>query len=257
MNSIIKSEQSQNGILAITVDSPAKYNALNVTALQELEQELDRALSNKSVRAILLTGAGDKAFVAGADIAEFKTLPISESKAFAETGQRVMDKLENMPVPVLAAVNGFALGGGCELALACHMRIASENAQFGLPEVKLGIIPGYGGTQRLTQLVGRGKALEIMLTGNPIKAQEALRIGLVNQVVPIEQLIAASIALLSQMIGRAPRALAMVIKAVGSQGRPDGYAVEASAFEECCQTADFQEGVSAFLEKRPPAFAGQ
>ncbi|MDB5270500.1 MAG: enoyl-CoA hydratase [Hymenobacter sp.] len=257
MNSIIKSEQLQNGVLVLTVTAPAKYNALSIVALQELEQELDSAVKDKSVKAILLTGEGDKAFVAGADIAEFKMLPIAESKAFAETGQRVMGKLENMPVPVLAAVNGFALGGGCELALACHMRIASENAQFGLPEVKLGIIPGYGGTQRLTQLVGRGKALEIMLTGNPIKAQEALRIGLVNEVVPLEQLIATSVALLSQMIDRAPRALAMVLKAVGAQGRPDGYEVEASAFEECCQTADFQEGVSAFLEKRPPVFTGR
>ncbi|RZK32606.1 MAG: enoyl-CoA hydratase [Hymenobacter sp.] len=257
MNLIIQSEARPDGILVITVNSPAKYNALSIQALHELEEQLDEARQNQAIRALLLTGAGEKAFVAGADIGEFKEMPSSESRAFAEAGQRVLEKLEAMPIPVVAAVNGFALGGGCELALACHLRVASINAQFGLPEVKLGIIPGYGGTQRLTQLVGRGKALELILTGNPIGAEEAQRIGLVNHVVPLAELLPFSLQLLGQMVARAPRALASALAAVAAQGKPDGYQVEAAAFEACCQTEDFREGVAAFLEKRPPVFTGR
>lgn len=256
MSLIIRSEIISDSVLTLTVDAPAKYNALSIAALYELETHLDRANQNAKVRALLITGSGDKAFVAGADISEFQQLPVNESRAFAETGQRILQKIESMPVPVLAAINGFALGGGCELALACHMRIASSNAQLGLPEVKLGIIPGYGGTQRLTQLVGRGKALELMLTGNPISATEALRIGLINHVVPQENLLPFCYELLGHMTARAPFALTKVLESVSAQGLPRGYQVEASAFEACCQTEDFHEGVLAFLEKRSPKFTG-
>lgn len=257
MNSIIQSETLPNGIRVLTVNSPAKYNALSIQALHELEVQLDDARQNQEIRGLLLTGAGEKAFVAGADIEEFKGLASSASRSFAETGQRVLGKMESMPIPVMAAINGFALGGGCELALACHIRVASTSAQLGLPEVKLGIIPGYGGTQRLTQLVGRGRALELILTGNPIKADEAHRIGLVNHVVPLEELIPFSLKLLTQMTARAPIALASALAAVAAQGQPDGYQVEAVSFEACCQTEDFREGVAAFLEKRTPSFTGR
>ncbi|UOQ76169.1 enoyl-CoA hydratase-related protein [Hymenobacter sp. 5516J-16] len=257
--SFIQVELRPDGILLLTIDRVAQYNALSIATVEELEHLLHQAKSRKEVRAILLTGAGNKAFVAGADINEFKLLSPTESRAFAERGQRVLQLLEQMPVPVVAAINGFALGGGCELALACHIRIASENAQLGLPEVKLGIIPGYGGTQRLTQLVGRGQALELMLTGNPINATEALRIGLVNRVVPAEQLLPISIELLGTMLERAPFALTKVLEATAAaqQGGDQGYRVEAAAFEACCQLTDFQEGVQAFVEKRKPAFTGQ
>ena len=257
MSPIIQAETRPDGIRVLTVNSPAKYNALSLQALRELEEQLDEVHQSQQVRALLLTGAGEKAFVAGADIEEFKGLDPADSRTFAETGQRVLGKLEAMPIPVVAAVNGFALGGGCELALACHIRVASTNAQLGLPEVKLGIIPGYGGTQRLTQLVGRGKALELILTGNSIAADEAQRIGLVNHVVPLAELLPFSLQLLAQMVARAPQALTNALKAVAAQGQLDGYEVEAAAFEACCQTEDFREGVTAFLAKRPPAFTGR
>ena len=257
--STILVELRLDGILILTVNRVAQSNALSVTTMNELEMLLKHARSNAQVRAILLTGAGDKAFVAGADIAEFTKLAAAESRSFAERGQRILQLIENMTVPVLAAVNGHALGGGCELALACHLRIASDKASLGLPEVKLGIIPGYGGTQRLTQLVGRGKALELMLTGNPVSAAEALRIGLVNQVVPAEELMTHSIKLLLQIVARAPLALAKVIEcaAAAREGGPNGYHIEAKAFEACCHSADFREGVTAFLEKRSPVFGSK
>lgn len=256
--SFIQVDLRSDGILLLTVDRAAQYNALNIATLEQLEQLLMEARNHQGVRALLLTGAGSKAFVAGADINEFKLLAPAESRAFAERGQRVLHLLEGMPMPVVAAINGFALGGGCELALACHLRIASENAQLGLPEVKLGIIPGYGGTQRLTQLVGKGCALELMLTGNPIKADEAMRIGLVNRVVPAEQLLPACLELLTIMLERAPLALTKVLEAAAAAelGGDAGYQTEAVAFEACCQSADFREGVDAFVEKRKPAFKG-
>jgi enoyl-CoA hydratase len=256
--SFIQVDLRTDGILLLTIDRVAQYNALNIATVLELEQLLTQARNHAGVRAILLTGAGDKAFVAGADINEFKLLLPSESRAFAERGQRILQLIEDMPVPVVAAINGFALGGGCEVALACHLRIASEKAQLGMPEVKLGINPGYGGTQRLTQLVGKGRALELMLTGTPIKADEALRIGLVNRVVPADQLLPTCLELLATMLERAPLALTKVLQAAAAAqlGGPAGYQVEAAAFEECCQSADFREGVDAFVEKRKPIFHG-
>ena len=256
--SSLRTEQRADGILVLTIDREAQYNALTVKMIEELAVTLTQARANPAVRAILITGAGEKAFVAGADIKEFQQLTPADSRAFAERGQRVLQLLEDMPIPVLAAVNGFALGGGCELALACHLRLASDRAQFGLPEVKLGIIPGYGGTQRLTRLVGRGRALELMLTGNPISAIEAFRIGLVNRVVPSPELLPASLALLTELLQRAPQALAGVLVAASAayEGNASGYAIEAALFDACCHTVDFGEGVRAFVEKRPPMFSG-
>ena len=247
-----------DGILLLTINRVAQFNALSIATVQELEELLLQARQEARVRGVLITGAGEKAFVAGADISEFTQLAPTESRAFAERGQRVLHLLEAMPVPVVAAINGFALGGGCELALACHLRVASEQALLGLPEVKLGIIPGYGGTQRLTHLVGKGKALELMLTGNPIPAAEALRIGLVNHVVPADQLLPFGLELLGQMLARAPLALTKVLESVAAAqtSGDEGYQVEASAFAACCQSADFREGVAAFLEKRAPVFTG-
>jgi len=257
--SLIRVDLRADSILMLTIDREAQYNALTIAMVEEMEQVLNHAKRTPAVRAILITGAGEKAFVAGADIHEFKQLTPDQSRAFAERGQRVLQLLEDMPIPVLAAINGFALGGGCELALACHIRIASEQAQLGLPEVKLGIIPGYGGTQRMTQLVGKGHALELMLTGNPIKAAEALRIGLVNRVVPVADLLPVCIEMLGEMLKRAPLALTKVLEAAAAaqQGGIEGFQVEAAAFEACCYSADFQEGVQAFVEKRSPLFGGK
>lgn len=256
----ILTELRPDGILVLTINRPAQYNALNEATLNELSAVLEKAHATTAVKAVLLTGAGPKSFIAGADINEFLQLAPAASQAFAERGQQVLRQLEEMPKPVVAAINGFALGGGCEVAMACHVRIASELASLGQPEVKLGIIPGYGGTQRLTRLVGRGKALEMMLTGRPIAAAEAHRLGLVNHVVAPDQLLPFSLEIISQMLAHAPIALAQVIQAVNASAASDeaaGYAAEAAAFAVCCQSDDFQEGARAFIEKRPPVFRGQ
>lgn len=253
-------ELRPDGILLLTINRPKSYNALNKATLDELSSVLDDAKSEAAVRAVLLTGAGPKAFIAGADITEFLALPPEASLSFAERGQQVLSQLETMPKPVLAVINGFALGGGCEVAMACHVRVASETASFGQPEVKLGIIPGYGGTQRLTRLVGRGKALEMMLTGAPVPAAEAYRLGLVNYVVPAAELLPFSLGLLGQMLAMAPIALSKVIEAVNASAADNeahGYAAEARAFADCCQSADFREGTTAFVEKRLPVFQGK
>lgn len=249
-----------DGVLVLTINRPAQHNALNVATLNELSAVLEKAHATAGVKAVLLTGAGPKSFIAGADINEFLQLAPAASQAFAERGQQVLRQLEEMPKPVVAAINGFALGGGCEVAMACHVRIASEVASFGQPEVKLGIIPGYGGTQRLTRLVGRGKALEMMLTGQPVSAAEAHRLGLVNHVVASERLLSFSLEIIGQMLVHAPIALAQVIRAVHAAGGADevaGYAAEAAAFSVCCQSNDFREGTQAFVQKRPPVFQGQ
>lgn len=252
-------EQRPDGVLILSINRPAQYNALSIATVEELEAALTEARADTAVKAILLTGVGPKSFIAGADINEFLGLEAAASQAFAERGQHVLQQLETMPKPVLAAINGFALGGGCEVAMACHVRVASENASLGQPEVRLGIIPGYGGTQRLPRLVGKGKALEMMLTGQPVTAAEAHRIGLVNHVVPAAELLPFSLGLLTQMLDKAPLALAKVIEAVNASvalSETDGYHAEAVAFAACCHSADFREGALAFVEKRAPAFKG-
>jgi enoyl-CoA hydratase len=247
------------GILTATVNRPDKLNALNRDVLTDLDTLMDEVAADSRVRALLITGAGEKSFVAGADISEFLSSNTADAMAMARRGQDIFARIEHSPKPVLAAVNGFALGGGCELAMSCHVRMAAENARFGQPEVNLGIIPGYGGTQRLTRLVGRGKALEIMMSGGMVDAREALAIGLVNHVTPAAELIAESRKLLLSILARSPIAVARVIAAVNAAHDPsvDGFAEEVRLFGECFGTEDMKEGVTAFLEKRKPAFPGR
>lgn len=246
------------GILRLTINRPAKLNALSVATIQEIHQAMQQALDDKAVRGVILTGSGDKSFVAGADIAELTAQDEITARRVAESGQETFCLIEESHKPVIAAVNGFALGGGCELAMACHIRVAAENARFGQPEVNLGLIPGYGGTQRLTQLIGKGKALELMLTTDMVKADEALRLGLVNHVVPQAELLTFTEQLLSRILTKAPLALGMVIECVNAYYDKDrhGYQTEANAFARSFGTADFREGSSAFLEKRPAQFTG-
>lgn len=246
-------------IATITVNRPDKLNALNDATMAELGAAIDEARNDKAVGGVIVTGSG-RAFVAGADIAELRAKKAGEAQALARKGQEIFARFEAASVPVIAAVNGFALGGGCELALSCHVRIASENAKFGQPEVKLGTIPGYGGTQRLARLVGRGRALQLLMTGETIDAAEAYRIGLVNRVVPaVESVVDVARAMLKQMLANGPLALAECIAAVneGSDLKLSAaLALEAEKFGALAKTADMKEGTSAFLEKRPPKFSG-
>jgi enoyl-CoA hydratase len=245
-------------IATITVSRPEKLNALNAATIAELGRAIDEARDRGDVGAVLLTGAG-RAFVAGADIGELVNQTAAGAKALALAGQAVFRRFETSPKPTVAAVNGFALGGGCELAMACHIRLASDAAKFGQPEVKLGLTPGYGGTQRLPRLVGRGRALQMMLTGDVIDAQEALRIGLVNAVMPAAELLPAARRLLQTVLAQAPTAVALCIDAVHrglDMSLEDALALEASYFGLCAATADMREGTSAFLEKRAPKFTG-
>ena len=247
------------GILAITINRPDKLNALNNTVMAELDAAVDEAQKNEEVQAIIITGAGQKAFVAGADISEFQGLSSSEGMDIARTGQAIFAKIENSAKPVVAAVNGFALGGGCELAMACHFRIASEGAKFGQPEVNLGLIPGYGGTQRLVQLIGKGRAMELLMSGAMIDAPTALHYGLVNYVVKEEELLAKTTAVLQNIIAKAPLALKHCITAANAafDQQRNGFDVEIEAFGECFDTEDMKEVAAAFLEKRKPEFKGR
>lgn len=250
----------RESVLYVTINREQKLNALNKDTLSELAAVIADAAKNDEVRAVLLTGAGPKAFVAGADISEFAAYSGAEGEALARNGQnQVFDAIENCPKPVIAAINGFALGGGLELAMACHIRIASENAKLGLPEVTLGLIPGYGGTQRLTQLVGKGKAIEMITTADMITAAEAEKIGLVNHVVPAAELLAKAEEILSKIKLRAPLAIGSAIRAVNAAIRYDenGFETEIKEFGKCFDTEDFKEGTSAFLEKRKAAFLGK
>ena len=243
----------------ITINRPDKLNALNDTTIAELGAAVDALVADPAVGGIILTGAG-RAFVAGADIAVLAAQGPVEARERARKGQAVFRRIEMSPKPVIAAVNGFALGGGCELAMACHVRIASESAKFGQPEVKLGITPGFGGTQRLARLVGRGRALQLLLTGEQIGAAEALRIGLVNAVVPATELPAAAAGMLAQMLANAPLAIALCLEAVGlglDMTVDEGCALEANHFGLLAATDDMREGMRAFLEKRPAQFAGR
>ncbi|RFZ92375.1 enoyl-CoA hydratase [Mucilaginibacter conchicola] len=244
----------------ITIDREKKLNALNRFTLAELYDAFTKAFADPAVGGIILTGKGVKAFVAGADIVEFEGLGYEGGKEIAQRGQTtVFDLIANGPKPVIAAVNGFALGGGLELAMACHIRVASDNAKMGLPEVTLGLIPGYGGTQRLTQLVGRGKALEMIMTADMLTAADALQIGLVNHVVSLDDLLLKAEEIMNKILTRSPLAVAAAIRAVnaGLADSTTGYTTEIEEFGKCFGTPDFVEGVSAFLEKRPPNFTGK
>ncbi|RZK44031.1 MAG: enoyl-CoA hydratase [Pedobacter sp.] len=250
----------KESILYVTINRESKLNALNRDTLSELADVIHYATHEVEVRGVLLTGAGEKAFVAGADISEFRNYSLEEGKELGKTGQeKVFDAIANCPKPFVAAINGFALGGGLELAMACHIRIASENAKLGLPEVTLGLIPGYGGTQRLTQLVGKGKAIELITTADMITAETAEKIGLVNAVVTQAELIGKAEEILAKIKQRAPLAVASAIRAINASldQNVNGFALEIEEFGKCFNTDDFKEGVSAFLEKRKPTFEGK
>ena len=252
--------EARDGVLIVTVDRPKVLNALNEQTVTELERVFLEARSDEAIRAVILTGGGEKAFVAGADIGELAKMTPLTGKDVARRGQQVLNTIERMPKPVIAAINGFALGGGCEIALACHIRIASEKAQLGLPEVTLGIIPGYGGTQRMARLLGKGKALELILTGDRVPAAEAERIGLVNKVVPAEQLMSFAEEMARRIASRGPIAVRSAIEAVMSgsdMGFEEGQVLEATLFGLLAATDDMKEGMSAFLEKRQAEFKGR
>jgi len=246
-------------IATITVNRPDKLNALSTSVMRELGQAIDAARENPDVGGVILTGAG-RAFVAGGDIAEVANSDAIAAKRRAQRGQHVFRRFETSPKPTIAAVNGFALGGGCELAMACHIRIASDTAKFGQPEVKLGVMSGYGGTQRLPRLIGKGRGLQMLLTGEIIDAAEAYRLGLVNQVVAADQLMPAATAMMRTILANAPLALSHCIETVDAGynlSLVDALALEATAFGLLAATDDKREGTRAFLEKRPPNFTGE
>ncbi len=252
--------EKKGGIAYITLNRPKVLNALNKTAVADLRVAFEGTRDDSEIHGVILTGAGDKAFIAGADINELATDTPVQAEEKTRRGQDVMTLIENLGKPVIAAVNGFALGGGCEAALACTIRLAAENAKFGFPEVKLGIMPGYGGTQRLPRLVGKGAALQLILTGAMIGAQEAYRIGLVNEVVSQAELISRAEAILTQMAANAPLSVKYALQAVNNgleTSLSEGLLLEASLVAICTSTEDKKEGTSAFLEKRPAKFQGR
>jgi enoyl-CoA hydratase len=252
--------ENRDGVLVVTIDRPKVLNALNAQTVREIGSVFDEARDDATVRAVVLTGGGEKAFVAGADINELAKMDPISGKTTSEIGQDILLKIERFPKIVIAAVNGFALGGGCEIALACHIRIASEKAQLGLPEVTLGIIPGYGGTQRLARLVGKGKALEIICSADRVPAAEAEKIGLVNKVVPPDQLMSTAEEMARKIASRGPVAVRCAIEAVmyGSEMPfEEGQFLEATLFGLLCATEDMKEGMNAFLEKRAANFKGK
>lgn len=250
----------ENGVAVVTFNRPKVLNALNNQTIEELAEIVEDLEKNEAVKGVIITGSGEKAFIAGADINELSAMDSLHGKAFARKGQKVYLALENLAKPVIAAVNGYALGGGCELAMACHIRIASENAVFGQPEVNLGIIPGYGGTQRLPRLIGKGAALEIILSGKMVSAQEAFRLGLVNRVVSAGQLMEEAKKLLGDILSRGPLAVKYALEAVNhglNMSIEEAMDYEASLFGLVCATEDMKEGTKAFLEKRHPEFSGK
>jgi enoyl-CoA hydratase len=255
----VRSEISDR-INVVTIDRQEKLNALNSEVVAELEAAIDSAKSDDAVGIVIVTGAGPKAFVAGADIAELSTMTPVSGRQHALRGQAVFSKIEKLGKPVIAAINGFALGGGCELAMACTIRVASENAKLGQPEVKLGIIPGYGGSQRLSRLVGEGRAMELCLTAEPIGAAEALRIGLVNKVVPAGEALNAAREMAAKILANGPLAVRYSMEAIHhglDMALEDGLYLEATLFGLCASTVDMREGMAAFLEKRPAKFEGK
>ncbi len=252
--------EKKDQIATVTINRPEKLNALNMAVMGELREAFTSIQDDPEVRVVLLTGAGEKAFVAGADIAELNRNNPVEAKAYTHKGQAVLNLIENLGKPVIACINGFALGGGCELAMACTMRLAGENAKIGQPEVKLGIIAGYGGSQRLPRLVGKGLAMQQLLTGEPITAQEAWRIGLVNEVVPQADLLKRAEEIAKKIIANAPLAIQYTLEAVNhgmEMPLAKGLFLEATLFSIACATEDKKEGTSAFLEKRPAQFRGR
>lgn len=253
-NNILTEQQGHAFI--ITINRESKLNALNHETLQEIKQAVISVQQNKSVRGIIITGCGTKAFAAGADISEFAKFNTEEGKKLSSDGHIVMNTIEQSEIPVIAAVNGFSLGGGCELAMACHIRIASENTKFGQPEVNLGLPPGYAGTQRLVQLVGKGKALEMLLTADLINAQQALEFGMVSKIVAIELLMQTCLELVDKFATKSPSAMAMVIRCVNDhfKNTSPGFEKEISEFGRAFGTYDFKEGTTAFLEKRKPNY---
>ena len=250
----------ENGIGQITINRPSKLNALNIATIQELHTALETLDAHHEVRAIIVTGEGEKAFVAGADISEFASFTVEEGAQLAAQGQELLfDFVENLKTPTIAAVNGFALGGGLELAMACHFRIASDNAKMGLPEVSLGVIPGYGGTQRLPQLIGKGRAMEMIMTAGMISAEDAFRAGLVNHVVPQAELLDFTKGLAQRIMKNSPAAIGRAIKAINDNFKEgvNGYETEIRNFGKCFGSEDFKEGTTAFLEKRKAEFSGK
>ena len=252
--------ERRDSIAYVTLNRPKVLNALNRATWEDLRGAFEDIRNDATIRGVILTGAGDKAFIAGADIGELAQASALDAEESSRSGQEVLDLIENLGKPVIAAINGFALGGGCETAMACTIRIAAENAKFGQPEVKLGLLPGGGGTQRLPRLVGKGRALQLILSGEMISAQEAYRIGLVNEVVPAPGLIARAEAILRQIFANAPVAVKFSLEAVNKgldTSQAEGFALEASFFGICAATDDKKEGTSAFLAKRPPTFKGR
>jgi enoyl-CoA hydratase len=252
--------EKKNSITYVTVNRPKVLNALNMATMGELRAAFQDASDDAAVRVVLMTGSGEKAFIAGADISELQKLSPVEAKEYTHRGQSVLDLIENLGKPVIACINGFALGGGCEIAMACTMRLASENAKLGQPEVKLGVIPGYGGTQRLPRLVGKAMAMQLNLTGEIISAQEAHRIGLVNEVVPVAELIPRAEAIAAKIIANAPLAIRYCMEAVNKgleMTLAEGLFLEATLFAVTCATEDKKEGTTAFLEKRAAKFQGK
>ena len=252
--------EKKNSIAYVTVNRPKVLNALNMATMEELRAAFTDAKNDPDIRVAIMTGAGEKAFIAGADIGELRHHDAVEGKEYTHRGQSVLNLIENLGKPVIACINGFALGGGCEMALACTMRLASENAKLGQPEVKLGIIPGYGGTQRLPRLVGKGMAMQLLLSGEMITAQEAHRIGLVNEVTAAAELIPRAEAIAQKIIANSPLAVQYAMEAVNKgmeMTLPDGLYLEATLFAVACASEDKKEGTTAFLEKRPPQFKGR
>jgi len=251
---------TNNKILTLTINRPEKLNALNHQTLVEIKSAIDDAQDNSDVAAIIITGSGEKSFIAGADISELAKSNAITGMKFASYGQMVMNTIEQSSKPVIAAINGFALGGGCELAMSCHIRVASENAMFGQPEIKLGVIPGFGGTQRLVRLIGKGRALEMNLLGNMIDSNRAYEIGLVNSVVPQSELIESVEKMAKQLTYSAPVAMQCIIDSINHGAEcslPEGLDYEAKAFAVTCSTSDMKEGTAAFLEKRKAKFTGE
>lgn len=252
--------ENKSGIAHLTINRPDKLNALNIQTIEDIKTAFEEIYDNPEIKGVIVTGAGEKAFVAGADISEIAELTEVNARKFAENGQEVFAAIENCHKPVIALINGFALGGGCELAMACHMRVAVSNARFGQPEVNLGVIPGYGGTQRLTQLIGKAKSFELCMTGDMIKADEALQLGLVNYLTQSqEEGLAKSEEILKKVISKAPVAIGLVIDCINAvhNEQENGYQTEANGFAACTKTTDFAEGTKAFLEKRKPEFKGE